>query len=62
MLMGVISFGCALHRLVHKSFVTSAHREGDRRYFDFLVAGPWHDPVQTVFLSGWGIVTNDWWA
>ena len=31
MLTGVTSFGRALHRLIHKSFVTTAHRAGDRR-------------------------------
>ena len=30
--------------------------------FDFLVAGPWHDPVLTAHLPGWGFVTNGWWA
>ena len=28
MLTGVASFGCALHRLIHKSFVTTANRGG----------------------------------
>ena len=64
MLAGVTSFGCALHRLVHKSFVTTAHRAGNGGDFDFLVAGPWHDPVLhvTAHLPGWGVVTNDWCA
>ena len=53
MLTGVTSFGCVLHRLVHKSFVTTAHRAGDGGDFDFLVAGPWHDPVLTAHLPGW---------
>ena len=54
MLTGVTSFGCALHRLIHKSFVTTAHRAGERRER--------HDPVLTAPLPGWGVVTNDWWA
>ena len=66
MLTGVTSFGCALHRLIHKSFITTAHRGGGggghSRDFYFLVAGPWHDPVLTAPLPGWGVVTNDWWA
>ena len=62
MLTGVTSFGCALHRLILKSFVATAHRVGDGGDFDFLVAGPWHDPVQTAHLPGCGVITNDWWA
>ena len=62
MLTGVTSFGCALHRLIHKSFVTTAHRAGDGGDFDFLVAGPWHDPVLTARLPGCDVITNDWWA
>ena len=50
MLMGVILFGCALHRLIHKSFVTTAHRARELRDFDFLVAGPWYGPVLTDHL------------
>ena len=53
MLTGVTSFDCALHRLIHKSFVTTAHRAGERRGFDLLVTGPWHGPVLTVHLPGW---------
>ena len=30
--------------------------------FDFQVAGPWHDPVLTAHLAGWGMVTNGWCA
>ena len=62
MLTGVTSFDCALHRLIHKSFVTTAHRAGDGGNFEFLVKGPWHDPVLTAHLPGWGVVTNDWWV
>ena len=62
MLMGITSFGCGLHRLIHKSFVTTVHREGDGGDFDFLVAGPCHDPVLTANLPDWGFVTNYWWA
>ena len=62
MLMGVTSFDCALHRLIHKSFATTANRAGERRDFDFLVAGPWHDPVLTAHSPGSVVVTNDWWA
>ena len=58
MLTGVTSFGCALHRLIHKSFVTTAHRAGDGKDFDFLAAGPWHDPVLTAHLPGLGVVTK----
>ena len=68
MLAGVTSFGCALHRLIHKSCLTTAHRAGNGGGgggggvgdFDFLVAGPWHDPVLTAHLPGWCVVTNDW--
>ena len=60
MLTGVQSFGRALHRQLHKSFVTTSHKPGDGRDFDF--AGSWHDPVLTAHLPGWGVVTNDWWA
>ena len=57
MLKGVTSFGCALHRLIHKSFVTTAHRDmGNGGDFDFLIAGPWYDPVLTAHLPGWGVV------
>ena len=28
---GITLFDCALHRLLHKSFVTTAHRAGERR-------------------------------
>ena len=59
MLTGVTSFGCALHRLMHKSFVATAQRAGDGGDFDFLVAGPWHDLVLTAHLPGWSDVTND---
>ena len=58
----VTLFGCSLHRLIHKSFVTTAHRAGDAIDFDFMVAGPWYDPVLTAHLPGWGVVTNDRWA
>ena len=30
-LTGITVFNCALHRLIHKSFVTTAHRAGERR-------------------------------
>ena len=53
MLTGVTSFGCTINCLRHKSFVTTAHRAIERengRDFDFLVAGPWHDPVLTAHL------------
>ena len=48
---------CALHRII---FVTTSHGAGDGGDFDFLVAGPWHDPVLTAHLPGWGVVTYDW--
>ena len=54
-LTGVTLFDCALHRLIHKSFVTTATGMD----FDFL-AGSWYDPVLTAHLPGWGVVTNDW--
>ena len=56
MLTGVTLFGCALHRLIHKSFVTTAHRAGNGEDFYFLVAGTWYGPVLTVYLPGF---TND---
>ena len=62
MLAGVTSFGCALHRLIHKSFVTTVHRAGNGGDFDILDASPWHDHVLTAHLPGWGVVTNDWCA
>ena len=36
MLMGVTSFGCALHRPIHTSFVTTAHRAGEWRSLLFF--------------------------
>ena len=51
MLTGVTSFGCALHRLTNKSFVTTPTERGNGGNFDFLVAGPWHDPVLTGSLA-----------
>ena len=30
-LTGITVFNCALHRLIHKSFVTTAHRAGEWR-------------------------------
>ena len=68
MLTGVTLFGCAPHRLIHKSFVTTSHRAGELIErgnggdFNFLVAGLWHEHVLTAHLPGWGVVTNDWWA
>ena len=59
-LTGVTLFDCALHRLIHKSFVTTATEPGNGGDFDFLAAGPWYDPVLTAHLPGWGVVTNDW--
>ena len=41
-----------LHRLIHKSVVTMAHRAGDRGDFAFLATGPWYDPVLTAHLPG----------
>ena len=35
MLTGITLFDCALHRLIHKSFVTTAHRAGERRGLEF---------------------------
>ena len=62
MLTGVTSFDCALHLQIHKSFVTTAYIAGEGGDFDFLVAGPWHDPVLTAHLPSWGVVTNIWCA
>ena len=50
---GLTLFDCALHRLIHKSFVTMAHRAGYGGNFDFLATGPWYDPVLTAHLPGW---------
>ena len=57
MLTGVTSFGCALHRLIHKSFVTTTHRAGNGRDFNFLVAGPWHDHMLTALCPS--VICND---
>ena len=62
MLMGVTSFGCALHRQMHSShsYLQPTER-GNGGDFDFLVEDPWHDPVLTAHLPDWGFITNDWW-
>ena len=40
MLTGVASFGCSLHRLIHKSFVSIAHRAGERQVLQFSGCRP----------------------
>ena len=40
MLTGVTSFGCALHRLIHKSFVSTAHRAGEWQRLRFSGCRP----------------------
>ena len=35
---------------------------GNGRDFNFLVAGPWHDPVLTAHSHGCGVITNACWA
>ena len=49
---GSYIFDYALHRLIHKPFVTTAHRAGERRDFDFLATGPCYDTVLTAHLPG----------
>ena len=56
-LTGITVFNCALHRLIHKSFVTTSHRAGG---FDCLATGPWYDHVLTAYLPGLCMATNDW--
>ena len=50
MITEVTLFGCALHRLIHKSFITTANRAGNCGDFDFLVAGLWYGPILTAHL------------
>ena len=57
---GITVFDYALHRLIHKSFVTTANKAGERRGFDFLATGLWYDHVLTAHLPGLCVATNDW--
>ena len=59
-LTGITVFDGALQRLLHKSIVTTSHRAGERRGFDFLATGLWYDLVLTAHLPGLCVATNDW--
>ena len=53
-LTGVTLFDCALHRLIHKSFVTTAHRAGERRGLWFPGCGSLVWPYPNSEFAGLG--------
>ena len=58
--MGITLFDCALHRLVHKSFVLRPTEPGNGGGFAFLATGLWYDLVLTAHLPGLCVAINDW--